>query len=565
MQETDSIHAQSENTETPPAGFFRRYRFLWLALLVLLLLAIVPPLISVNRYRHRITTSISQSLGRPVHLDGVNLNLLPLPGFTLKNLVVDEDPAFGSEPIIRANSVRVTLRLSSLWTGRVEFSTISFSDPSVNLVHLPNGKWNLESILLQASHIEAAPTAQRRRGTAPRFPYIEATGARLNFKLNQEKIPLSFTNADFALWLSNPQQWRLRLQADPMRTDANVSSTGTMHVEGTLGRAASLAEVPIHLQGTWRDAPLGGASWVLLGRDAGWRGNMTLSANIQGTVGDSAVEAKLSASDARRADFVPKRPLNVELECLGTATNLFHSFNNVRCSWPPSSSIDARMLLVSGSLPDIRKPRLGTVNLSIPGIPADTILDWLHVVNERIPADVSTGGTLTGSLSYRPDRAAHWNGELLITGSKLVRDNTGPQSFVHGDVALRSVAPDPVNPRSRRKNAAFVPAPPTDDAFTLGPVLLALGGKEPATLEGHFDSNGYTLHLTGMVTTSRLLELGAALPAFGDGLAKALPEVRATMPFRADLTAARPWRGTQVWMAAAQPAPARHLRNAKRR
>ena len=41
MQETDSIHAQSENTETPRAGFFRRYRFLWLALLVLLLLAIV--------------------------------------------------------------------------------------------------------------------------------------------------------------------------------------------------------------------------------------------------------------------------------------------------------------------------------------------------------------------------------------------------------------------------------------------------------------------------------------------------------------------------------------------
>jgi len=154
---------------------------------------------------------------------------------------------------------------------------------------------------------------------------------------------------------------------------------------------------------------------------------------------------------------------------------------------------------------------------------------------------------------------------LLITGSKLVRDNTGPQSFVHGDVALRSVAPAPVNPRSRRRNAEFVPAPPADDAFTLGPVLLALGGKEPATLEGRFDSNGYTLHLTGMVTTSRLLELGAALPAFGDGLAKALPEVRATTPFRVDLTAARPWRGTQVWMAAAQPVPAHRLRNAKRR
>src|SRR6185437_16698486 len=140
MQETDSTHVLSDQESPRPGGIFRRFLFLWLALVGLLLLAIVPPLISVNRFQRRIVTSISQCLGRPVHLDRVTLNLLPLPGFTLDNLVVDEDPAFGSEPIIRANSVRVTLRIRSLWTKRVEFSTISFTDPSVNLVHLPNGK-----------------------------------------------------------------------------------------------------------------------------------------------------------------------------------------------------------------------------------------------------------------------------------------------------------------------------------------------------------------------------------------------------------------------------------------
>src|SRR5665213_237940 len=237
MQEMDSTHEQSDQESPRSGGFFRRYLLLWLALAGLLLLAIVPPLITVNRLQRRIATSISQSLGRPVHLDQVTLNLLPLPGFTLNNLVVDEDPAFGSEPIIRANSVRVTLRFSSLWTRRVEFSTISFTDPSVNLVHLANGKWNLESILLQASHIEAAPTAQKKAGPAPRFPYIEATGARLNIKLNQEKIPLSFTDAEFALWLPSPEQWHLRLQADPARTDTVVSGAGTIQIEGTLGRA----------------------------------------------------------------------------------------------------------------------------------------------------------------------------------------------------------------------------------------------------------------------------------------------------------------------------------------
>src|SRR6185437_9147554 len=146
--------------------------------------------------------------------------------------------------------VRATLRISSLWTKRVEFSTISFTDPSVNLVHLANGKWNLESILLQASHIEAAPTAQKKAGPAPRFPYIEATGARLNIKLGQEKIPLSFTDAEFALWLPKPEQWHIRLKANPARTDTSVSgSSGTIQIEGTLGRASSLRLVPIDLHG----------------------------------------------------------------------------------------------------------------------------------------------------------------------------------------------------------------------------------------------------------------------------------------------------------------------------
>src|SRR5580698_770725 len=288
MQHTDPTYDQREDqgevsdADSAPVvstHTLRRLLYLAFAALALLLLILLPPYISLNRYQKRIANSISDSLGRPVHLDKVVLNLLPLPGFTLENFVVDEDPAFGSEPVIRANSVRATLRLSSLWRRRVEFSTISFTEPSVNLVHSASGKWNLESILLHAAHIDAAPTAQKRAGAAPRFPYIEATGARLNLKLDHEKTPISLTEADFALWLPDPQQWHLRLQAHPARTDTDVSDTGTVQLEGTLGRAASLGQVPISLSGQWRNVPLGAASRVLLGRDAGLRGYMTLLAN----------------------------------------------------------------------------------------------------------------------------------------------------------------------------------------------------------------------------------------------------------------------------------------------
>ncbi len=48
-------------------------------LVALGLAAVLPPLINVSGYQRRIVTSISTSLGRPVHLDSVSLNLLPLP------------------------------------------------------------------------------------------------------------------------------------------------------------------------------------------------------------------------------------------------------------------------------------------------------------------------------------------------------------------------------------------------------------------------------------------------------------------------------------------------------
>ena len=550
MQEIDPTYEQSGETGSAQHRRFRRLILFLFAVLAVLLLAILPPLISMNRLQRRIVTSISDSLGRPVHLDKVTLNLLPLPGFTLENLVVSEDPAFGAEPIIQADSVRATLRISSLWRKRIEFSTISFTDPSVNLVHTADGKWNLESILVRAAHIAAAPTAQKSAGSAPRFPYIEATGARLNLKLDQEKMPLSLTDADFALWLPDPQQFHLRLQAHPARTDTDVSDTGTLEVEGTLGRATSLGQVPINLKGEWSNAPLGEASRVLFGRDAGLRGEMALSVSAQGTVGTSSLQARLRLTDARRADFIPERSLTVDLQCLGTATGAFHGFEDVRCNWPPSGSSEAPMLTITGALPDIRRLNSATLDVVTPGLPAATLLEWLHVASARVPADISADGSVTGGLSWRPTNSAdlfslaNWSGQVLVKNASLINPHAGTSSLIAGDIALQSTAQAATETHHGR-HRALLPASP--DGFVLAPTALALGGKDPATLDGHFDATGYTLHLTGMASSVRMLALAGVLPKLGDGLADVLPTNRAAGPYRVDLTANRPWGGAQVW------------------
>jgi AsmA protein len=552
MQQIEPIPAEDHNGHDHHptmrhrvSAHLRRFWLPYIGVALLLGLAVLPPLINVNRFQRRIATSISGSLGRPVHLDNVSMSVFPLPGLVIENLVVDEDPTFGSEPIIRANTVRATLRLSSLWRRRVEFSTISFTEPSVNLVHTAAGKWNIEEVLMQASRVEAAPTTQRRAGPAPRFPYIEATGARLNFKMDQEKLPFSLVDSEFALWSPDPNQWMLRLRARPTRTDSSISDAGTVELEATLGRGDSLAHIPLNLTGQWRDAPLGEASRVLAGHDAGWRGNIALSANIRGTIGESAVMARLRLIGARRADFVPQQPLAAEIECFATATSVFHSFQDLRCSWPPNPGPSTPTVAATGEIPNIRRLEDSQIQLGTSGVPASMLLGWLRVLTPGIADDVSATGKLTGSLTYNEMATRQWAGHLTLHDADLRSgDSDLPDSLIKGDISLVKDPGDNTDAhRHQIKNSS--PA----EGFILSSTTLALGGHDPAALDGHVDRNGYVLHLTGPVTTNRLKELATALPCVASGLENITTATQSTVPFRVDLTSEHTWgeQSPRVW------------------
>lgn len=567
MPEPSSTLDASAIGAGPDTGHPRRRRRLLFAvgaLLLLLLLAFLPPYINVNHYQRRIVTSISSSLGRPVHLDNITLHLLPLPSFTLENFVVDEDPAFGSEPVIRANTVTASLRASSLWRRRVEFSTISFQEPSVNLVHNPTGQWNLDSILLQASRVTTAPTGERHAGPAPRFPYIQATGARLNLKLGPEKTPFSLTDADFALWQGDPSQWHFRLKATPARTDISVTETGLLELDATLGRALALSQVPLTLHATWKSAPLGQTSRLLLGgEDVGLRGDMDLSLEATGTVGDAALHTHLHLRDLRRDQFVPEHPLTVDVDCLSDARNQFHTFDRVRCSWPVAGT-DHAIVALTGSIPDLRLPHTLDLQLGTTRLPANTLVEWLHIASSRTPPGLSATGYLNGTLAFNSlDPTANpWSWQATLGPLSLDSPSLAPAPLTIGEIDLNSALPLP--PAARHP---VLSAPPTR-GVTLHPVSLDLGGKDPALLEGHFDTSGYRLQLSGPAVVSRLLALGTTIPFFGDSLPEALPVgPRSLTPIHTDLFAQRTWGYAQTWTAAPVlpgPTPLRHRRSTRR-
>ncbi len=563
MAEPHEPSAEAPEPATP--GQRRRRRKLIAAagvVFLLLVLALGPPLLNANRLSRRIATSMSESLGRPVHLDNVSLHLLPVPGFTLENLVVSEDPAFGYEPVIRSNRVEATIRVSSLWRRQVEVSSIRFvvdpngSAPSLNLVRRADGRWNLESILLHAAREEAAPTAQTTPGPAPRFPYIEATGARINVKMGYEKEPFALTETDFALWLPSPQQWRLRLEGKPTRTDTSVFDTGLLTIEGTLKRADRLTDVPVDLTAEWKRAPLGQASVLVSGYDMGWRGDIGATATMHGTLGNAAITTAVKLKHVRRSDFIPADMLTFNVECNGhldVADGLIH---NPACTLPlgdtdqPQNGHAAGVIAATADTLDLTSRHAAGATVGMTGVPEAWLLNWARLFSQRLPANASWGGTVSGSIGNAAAPAESvppfWSGVFTTSVS--------------------AAAPNGIPDRSKIKTGE--PGPPSlalafgQGSLTLQPVNLATGDDPPLILSGTATPELYRLQLSGTATPAELSRLTALLPPLGDGVPQALEappaaltpasapatgtSAPATAPMRIDLLCTRAWGGPQT-------------------
>jgi AsmA protein len=518
-------------------------------LLVLLLLTITPPLLNVGRYQRRIVTSMSESLGRPVHLDKVTLHLLPMPGFTLENFVVSEDPAFGNEPTIRANEVVATLRVSSLWNRRVEFSDVKFENPSVNLVRGADGRWNLESVLLHASRVETAPTAQQKAGEAPRFPYIEATGGRINLKLGQEKKPFALTDADFALWLPSPQVWRVRLTAKPLRTDSNIGDPGTMRIEGSLQRAEHMQDVPVNLQASWHDAPLGQASKLISGNDRGWRGTLHADASLQGPLGSAALKLNITLDDLRRADFVPANSLDVSINCESTADLPAVRLSDLTCNLPVNGT--QPLQIVSPSV-DLSQPKAAQANLQAQKLPLDWVFGWMRLFSPRIPSDPRVQGTIDADLTHPEQTPFHdWNGNVSLTIPVPARRANG------------EIIPD----------KSSIPTPPETfqamlnslgDAWTatVQPTTLHLGQGSDIAFSGQASPTSYTFTITGNASDAQVASITHAFPQLADDTELIQPKnsPAADTIHSIALHCERPLSGGQVCSAPVAPPPRRPAR-----
>ena len=527
----------------------RRLRWTVLALLLAFAAAaVVLPLINISRYHHTIAETISRSIGRPVHLGSVQLQLLPRPGLALSDFVVEEDPGFGAEPLLRAPSVTVSLRLSSLWRERLEVSRIDLDNASLNVVNDARGQWNFSSLLIQAARTPNAPTAQRHATQELRFPYIEFRSARINFKSGAEKKAVSFLNADLSIWLDQPNQWQLRFEAQPARTDLDLdlADTGLMRLEGSVNRATALDQIPVKLHAEWDKAPLGQVSRMLFGEDSGWRGLLSAEADFTGDIRNLSVNARLRVDDAHHQEFTPPTPLNIDARCRAVYQGTARSVDDLTCLWPVGDG----HLLLTGAIKTLARPE-ANLTLEINHTPASFAVTALGLLRRGLTPSLDAAGLINGHFTYAGGPfAAHrksptLSGEAFVEALSLSFPGIGkPLAFP--TLHFVTVPPAPSRhakrPASKAAHSAKPASLPAHVTVFLDPAAIDLDAPNPLQLSGRFTANDFALRLAGQADLVRFAALTKSSGLLGSSLTSITsPPAGPRATANLDLTVEGPW------------------------
>jgi len=233
-------------------------------------------LLAANPVRTFLTAELSAAFGRPVEVSRFHFTILDGPRIEARYITVAEDPRFGHEYFLRAEKLTAGPRWRSLLRGRFDFGTLTLTRPSVNLVRLPDGQWNLEHWLPPLESPPGAVSARTPAGArAPVPPYVlKVDSGRINFKRGVDKHPFALVDLNGRVDQESGGRWRIDLEARLARAAVDIQEAGVIRVRGRVGGTSARLR-PAELTVTWEEASLADALRLLRGWDSGVRGALS--------------------------------------------------------------------------------------------------------------------------------------------------------------------------------------------------------------------------------------------------------------------------------------------------
>jgi hypothetical protein len=525
------VHTQTISQARPrPRGWTRWPKWiLFFLILVWLASAGISLLIRHTPLQKKITARLAAAFGRPVEVGNYNFTLLDGPTLRAQSVTFGEDPRFGHEYFLRAESVNVRLRWQGLLLGHLQLGTVSLHHPSLNLVRNSDGDWNLAEWLPKPP--SAASSAGISGSSAPgapavRFRRIEIDSGRINFKRGEEKLPFALVNVAGYVEPAGPGRWTMDLEAIPTRAAVIVQQAGVLHVSGQMGGTSSRLR-PAELNVSWSDASVSDVLRLARSSDYGVRGLLTLIMNAR-----TQDRADGGWTIQSRAELRQLHSWDLPLHPDDPAVNLVSQIH-----WNP---MDSAIEISDASIeaPHSRARVTGRVGWELPTgasspesspvsidvasstIDLNDLLAWLRAFHSDVASNITFRGfaSVQGNVSGWPP---HMNRATVIIGGAEL---TGPTLRV--PVRLGNV-----DFRYDRQMAAL---------SLVSLVFGAAGGSLRLETSAKRDSELPVFHLSGNLTQAR--DLVATASAFGWNISRGWDLAG---PLRCDLRwqdVAYPWR-----------------------
>ena len=398
------LHSTPLDAARPRRRAWSRWTKWFVCLLILLWLADlgVSLLIRHTRLQRRLTARLEAVFGRSVEVGSYDFSLWGGPTLQAHSVIFGEDPRFGHEYFLRADSLTVRLRWQSFFRGHMELGAIALESPSLNLVRNSEGDWNVAEWLPKS----AGPASPSVPGPAVRFGRIDVASGRINFKRGDEKLPFALTNVNGYMEPDRSGRWTLNLEAVPTRAAVLLQQAGTIRVSGHVGGTSSRLR-PAVLDLAWSQASLSDLLHLAHGYDFGVRGDLGLVVHAE-TQGDNwALQGRAELRRLHRWDFAartdnPAVNVNAKMILYPLASGL--DITEATIEAPHSfARADAHFAWPSAAEPQLEAPSTSATTspaqfeITQSQLDLSDVLAWIRAFHSDVAADVS----LRGSASVR--------------------------------------------------------------------------------------------------------------------------------------------------------------------
>jgi hypothetical protein len=385
-------------------------------------------LIRHTRLQKKLTARLESVFGRSVEVGRYDFSLWDGPALQAQSVTFSDDPRFGYEYFLRAESLTVRLRWQSLFRGHLQLGTISLVSPSVNLVRNADGDWNVAEWLPKpssAAHGGASPSH-----LAVRFGRIEVDSGRIDFKRASEKLPFALVKVNGYLEPDGEGRWTINLEAVPTRAAVVLQQAGTIYVSGRMGGTSSRLR-PAVLDLALSDASLSDVLRLARGYDFGMRGNLALAIHADTESDNWILQMHAELRQLHRWDLAlrPDNPalnLNTKMTLypLGSGLDISEATFEAPHSWARARARISWQTPTGFQPPKVTIPSPDQIEITQSQVDLNDVLTWTRAFHSDIASDVSLRGSASVhvGLSVWPPRLTSAAGTISsadLTSSRL--------------------------------------------------------------------------------------------------------------------------------------------------